>query len=84
MSSSMSAMSSAFAGALVALAAHGRIGYGTGFAFVYLSMAALGVLAISRAPRLRASDSAGQPAGGQLSGAPAPAGRSPVKPGLGS
>ena len=82
--SSMSAMSSAFAGALVALAAHGRIGYGTGFAFVYLSMAALGVLAISRAPRLRASDSAGQPAGGQLSGAPAPAGRSPVKPGLGS
>ena len=52
--SSVSAISAAFAGALVALAVHGRIGYGTGFAVVYLSMAAFGVLAIGRAPRLRA------------------------------
>ena len=52
--SSVSAISAAFAGALVALAVHGRIGYGTGFAVVYLSMAALGVLALGRAQRLRA------------------------------
>ena len=52
--SSVSAISAAFAGALIALAVHGRISYGSGFAVVYLSMAALGVLALSRAPRLRA------------------------------
>ena len=51
--SSVSAISAAFAGALIALAVHGRISYGTGFAVVYLSMAALGVLAVSRASRLR-------------------------------
>jgi hypothetical protein len=50
--SSVSAISAAFAGALIALAVHGRISYGTGFAVVYLSMAALSVLAVSRAPRL--------------------------------
>jgi len=50
--SSVSALSAAFAGALIALAVHGRIGYGAGFAVVYLSMAGLGVLAVSRASRL--------------------------------
>jgi MFS family permease len=53
--SSVSAISAAFAGAFVALAVHGRIGYGTGFAIVYLSMAGLGVLAVSRAARLRSA-----------------------------
>jgi hypothetical protein len=33
---------------------HGRIGYGASFAVVYLSMAGLGVLAVSRASRLTA------------------------------
>lgn len=52
--SSVSAISAAFAGALIALAVHGRISYGTGFAVVYLTMAAVSVLAVGRAPRLRA------------------------------
>ena len=51
--SSVSALSAAFAGALIALAVHGRTGYGTSFAVVYLSMAGIGVLALSRASRLR-------------------------------
>ncbi len=61
--SSVSALSAAFAGALIALAVNGRIGYGTGFAVVYLSMAVVGVLAVSRASRLRvvaASPAAGR------------------------
>jgi MFS family permease len=61
--SSISALSAAFAGALVALAVHGRIGYGSGFAVVYLSMAVVGVLALSRAPRLRVPDRSGAIAG---------------------
>ena len=60
--SSVSAISAAFSGALIALAVHGRIGYGTGFAVVYLSMSALGVLAVARAPRLRVRDAAADPA----------------------
>jgi MFS family permease len=73
--SSVSALSAAFAGAFIALAVHDRIGYGASFAVVYLSMAALAVLVISRAPRLRApagwqsgggelAAGGGQPAGG--------------------
>ncbi|MDQ1743716.1 MAG: hypothetical protein QOE23_2055 [Pseudonocardiales bacterium] len=61
--SSVSALSAAFAGALIALAVNGRIGYGSGFAVVYLSMAVVGVLAVSRASRLRvvaASPAAGR------------------------
>lgn len=50
--SSVSAISAAFAGALVALAVHGRISYGTGFAVVFLAMAGLAVVAIGRAARL--------------------------------
>jgi MFS family permease len=50
--SSVSAISAAFAGAFVALAAHDRIDYGTGFAVVFLSMAALAALAVGRAARL--------------------------------
>ncbi|MBV9823276.1 MAG: hypothetical protein JO144_13635, partial [Actinobacteria bacterium] len=50
--SSVSAISAAFAGAFVALAAHGRIGYGTGFAVVFVSMAVLAALAVGRAARL--------------------------------
>jgi len=57
--SSMSAISAAFAGALVALAAHGRIGYGPGFAVVFLSMASVGLLALSRVSRLRVAGEAG-------------------------
>jgi MFS family permease len=51
--SSMSALCTALSGAFIAAAAHGRISYGVGFAIVYLAMAAFGVLAIARAPRLR-------------------------------
>jgi MFS family permease len=61
--SSVSAISAAFAGAFIALAVHGRIGYGTGFAVVYLSMAAFGLLAVSRASRLPSA--AGREAGGR-------------------
>jgi MFS family permease len=50
--SSMSAISAAFAGALVASAVHGRISYGAGLASVYLTMAVLGLLALGQAPRL--------------------------------
>jgi MFS family permease len=64
--SSVSAISAAFAGAFIALAVHGRIGYGAGFAVVYLSMAGLGVLAVSRASRLP-SAARGQ-AGGRQGG----------------
>ena len=69
--SSVSAISAAFAGALIALAVNGRIGYGTGFAVVYLSMAALGVLAVSRASRLRVAAAGPRGASGPLE---APAG----------
>jgi MFS family permease len=51
--SSMSALCTAFSGALVASAAHGRISYGAGLAIVYLVMSALGLAAIARASRLR-------------------------------
>lgn len=51
--SAMSALFTGFSGALVAAAAHGRIGYGTGFATVYTAMAVVGLLATLRAPRLR-------------------------------
>ncbi|MEO6502404.1 MAG: MFS transporter [Jatrophihabitantaceae bacterium] len=64
--SSVSAISAAFAGALIALAVHDRISYGAGFAVVYLSMAVLGMLVISRAPRLRAPAGGPFAAGGQL------------------
>jgi MFS family permease len=76
--SSVSAISAAFAGALIALAVHGRIAYGTGFAVVYLSMATLGVLALSRAPRLRAPRVPSGPPAPSGPGQPAPA---PVEPG---
>jgi MFS family permease len=52
--SSAAALCTAFGGALVAAAAHGRIGYGSGLTVVFLVMAALGSLAILRAGRLRA------------------------------
>jgi MFS family permease len=51
--SSVSALCTSFAGAMVAAAAHGRISYGVGFACVYLVMAAIGLAAIAKAPRLR-------------------------------
>ena len=51
--SSLSALSTAFAGALVAAAAHGRIGYGAGLSAIFATMAGLAVLATTRASRLR-------------------------------
>jgi sugar phosphate permease len=51
--SSGSAVTAAFSGALVALAAQGRISYGGGFAVVFLTMAALAAVATVRAGRLR-------------------------------
>ena len=71
--SSVSAISAAFAGALVALAVHGRISYGTGFAVVFLVMAGLAVTVLSQASRLT-----GAAAGRSVSGAPA----SPAVPGI--
>jgi MFS family permease len=73
--SSVSAISAAFAGALVALAVHGRIGYGTGFAVVFGSMATLAVLVLSRAFRLTGA-AAGPPSVEALAGAERPASRS--------
>jgi hypothetical protein len=49
----MSALSAAFAGALVAAAAHGRIGFGAAVAVVFLTLAGVAVLVSARAPRLR-------------------------------
>jgi MFS family permease len=51
--SSLSAVTAAFSGALVALAAQGRLGYGTGLAVAFATMAALALLATPRAARLR-------------------------------
>jgi MFS family permease len=51
--SSGSAVTAAFSGALVALAAQGPISYGGGFAVVFLTMAALAAVATVRAGRLR-------------------------------
>ncbi|MDQ2837519.1 MAG: MFS transporter [Actinomycetota bacterium] len=51
--SSLSAVSAAFSGALVALAATGRISYGTGLSIAFLSMATIAALALSRAGQLR-------------------------------
>ncbi|MDQ1719980.1 MAG: hypothetical protein QOE89_3933 [Pseudonocardiales bacterium] len=55
--STASALCTAFAGALVASAAHGTLSYGSGLSTVFLGMSALALLAITRASRLR-------PAGG--------------------
>jgi hypothetical protein len=52
--SSASALCTAFAGALVAAAAHGRISYHVGLASVFAVLAVLAALAIGFAPRLRA------------------------------
>ncbi|MCW2523857.1 MAG: transporter [Frankiales bacterium] len=57
--SSASALCSAFAGAFVAAAAHGRISYHAGLAAVFVVLAVLGLLAIAFAPRLRAPAGAG-------------------------
>ena len=51
--SSGSAVTAAFSGALVSLAAQGRIGYGGGFAVAFTTMAVLAVVATVRAGRLR-------------------------------
>jgi MFS family permease len=56
--SSGAAVTAAFSGALVSLAAQGRISYGGGFAVVFLTLATLAVVATVRAGRLR-------PAGGR-------------------
>lgn len=81
--SSLSAVSAAFSGALVALAAQGRISYGTGLSVAFLGMAGVALAALARAGRLRpASGRAGgpsrSPAGGMEFGDPAEAG-SPVE-----
>ncbi len=62
--SSGSAVTAAFSGALVSLAAQGRIGYGSGFAVVFLTMAVLAVVATARSGRLRPPD--GWPAADRL------------------
>lgn len=51
--SALAAVSAAFSGALVALAANGRIGYGTGLPIAYLTLAVVAVLATGRSARLR-------------------------------
>ncbi|HEU5270108.1 MAG TPA: hypothetical protein VFU36_09295, partial [Jatrophihabitans sp.] len=51
--SSGSAVTAAFAGAMVSLAVQGRISYGGGFAIAFLTMAVLAVTAATRAGRLR-------------------------------
>jgi sugar phosphate permease len=66
--SSVSAVTAAFAGAMVALAAQGRISYGTGFAVAFLTMATLAVLVAVRAGQLRPPTgrlAAGRQTGGQ-------------------
>ncbi len=51
--SSMSAVSAAFSGALVALAAHGRLSYGHGLGIAFAVMAVIALLAVLPAGRLR-------------------------------
>jgi MFS family permease len=62
--SSVSALCTAFSGALVAAAAHGRISYSTGMATVFLVPAVFGLLSIMRTGRL---NSAAVPAGVRVS-----------------
>ncbi|MGI8666547.1 MAG: MFS transporter [Jatrophihabitans sp.] len=57
--SSLSAVSAAYAGALVALAATGRLGYGSALPVAFLTMAAIALLALGGSARLRPAD--GQP-----------------------
>lgn len=54
--SSLSAVTAAFSGAMVALAATGRIGYGSALPIAFLSMSGIAMLAIGRASRLRPAD----------------------------
>ena len=63
--SSVSAISAAFAGALVALAVHGRISYGTGFAVVFLVMAGVAVTVLSQASRLTGAAAGRSVSGGR-------------------
>lgn len=73
--SSLSAVTAAYSGALVSLAAHGRLSYGTGLAIAFLTMAVLAGLAATRAKRLRPSR---PPASGPgLAGPRHPAGAAP-------
>lgn len=51
--SALSAVSAAFSGAMVALAATGRISYGAGLSTAYLTLAGVALVAIGRSHRLR-------------------------------
>jgi hypothetical protein len=51
--SSLSAVSAAFSGALVALAANGRVGYGSSLATAYVVLAVVALLALVRTRQLR-------------------------------
>jgi MFS family permease len=57
--SSLSAVTAAYSGAFVALAAQGRLSYGTGLATGFITMAAIALLATMRASRLRPAATAG-------------------------
>jgi len=70
--SSGSAVTAAFSGAMVSLAAQGRISYGTGFAITFLTMAGLAILVSARAGRLRAA-TPHRTTGREPAGQPAPA-----------
>lgn len=56
--SSSSALCTAFSGALVAAAAHGRLSYSAGLATGFVVLSMLGLLTIARTPRLRCKPSA--------------------------
>ncbi|HTZ42945.1 MAG TPA: MFS transporter [Jatrophihabitans sp.] len=77
--SSLSAVTAAYSGALVSLAAHGRLSYGTGLAVAFLTMAVLAGLAVTRAGQLRPGPRPVPRAGGPRSGQRSrqPAGASP-------
>jgi MFS family permease len=58
--SSVSALTTAFTGALVAAAAHGRLGYGPALATAFAVLAVLAAVSILRVQRLRSAGSSGQ------------------------
>ena len=81
--SSGAAVTAAFSGALVSLAAQGRIGYGSGLAIVFVTMAVLAALATSRAGQLRPPEGRDEPGERSLaaSGQPAVRQAADVAPG---
>jgi hypothetical protein len=77
--SALSAVSAAFSGAMVALAAQGRLSYGTGLSIAFLGLAGVALLALARTGQLRPAAGGGA-SGDPASGDPVATGSAPGSP----